>query len=112
MKIAYDAQRIYHNGVEMRTLLFIGQTSDFVNDIWFKPELPNPLRNAGSITECVNKQDATLGERRHLGQRDLQRAMADLGRDGKVESTAFGHFTLDPHIALHEVDESLGDGKS
>jgi len=96
----------------MRALLFIGQTANFVNDIRSEPELPYPLSNAGGITKCVNKQDAALVERRHLGQRDLQRAMADLGRDGKVESTAFGHFTLDPHIALHEVHESLGDGKS
>ena len=83
-----------------------------MNNIWPEPELPDPIRNTGRVTECVDEQDTALSEWRHLAQCAFQRAKADLGRDRKVESAPLRHLTLDPHIALHQVDEPLGDRKS
>jgi hypothetical protein len=38
--------------------------------------------------------------------------MAYLGSDREEELGSFCHFTLDPHVALHKVNETFRDGKA
>jgi len=45
-------------------------------------------------------------------QYDFERRRRDLGGDREEEFGAFAEFGFDPHLALHQGDQTLGDGET
>lgn len=58
----------------------------------------------------VHEQDRTICEGCHLALDRIERHMADLRCYGEEEPTASVDLTLDPHVAVHEMDQSLRNG--
>jgi hypothetical protein len=110
--ITYHAQRIHDDSVNMRTTLLVSHLADIMDNIWSQPEFLDPLDNPSRVVEGVNEQNSTPVEWLHLLQCDLQRTLGNLRCDREEELASLRDFTLDPHVALHEVDEALGDGKA
>jgi hypothetical protein len=110
--ITYHAQRVHDDSVDMRTTFLVGHLADIMDDIWSQPELLDPLDNPSRVVEGVDEQNSPPVEWLHLLQRDLQRTLGNLRCDREEELASLRDLALDPHVALHEVDEALGNGKA
>lgn len=109
---AYHRERIDDDGIKVRTTLFVRNFGNVVSDIGLETKFLNSLHDAGGITQRIHKHNRTPLEWLHFLQRVLHRALANLGRDREEELAAFRNLTLDPHVALHEVDETFRNGET
>lgn len=74
-------------------------------------QLLDELRHASHIAERIQVENRTTVPRLDLLKHGFQPARrADLTGDGEVEVAALARLAVDPHLALHERDQALGNG--
>lgn len=83
-----------------------------MDDKWPEAQLLDAVDDTCLVKQSIDEEYRALREGCHLAEARLDGAVADLRRDGEEELTALRHLRLDPHVALHERDESLGDGET
>lgn len=91
----------------MGATFLVRDFGNVMSDICLESKFLNPLHDASGINQRVDKHDRTSLERLHLLQRVLHWTLANLGRDREEEFAALGNLTFDPHVTLHEVDETF-----
>jgi hypothetical protein len=66
-----------------------------------------PLRERCLVASRVHEEQRTVLERSQLVDDHLLRRLHDVRREGEVEGRSEPGLRVDPHVALHEVDEAL-----
>jgi len=87
----HHSQRIHNNGINMRAALLIRDLSDLTLNNKRPQSNFDVVEDARGVPDGIDKENRVFCKGRYLA---VDRAPADLGRDGEVLA-ALGHFTLD-----------------
>lgn len=91
----------------MGTTLPIGDTRDIMYDMRLETHALNEFRYTVAVVRRVNIEDRATREGCHALQHNFKWRRADLRRDGEEEFAPLSKLALNPHVTLHQRDQSL-----
>ena len=108
----YNHQGIHYNSIYMWTFLFIHHLVDLVDNIGLQSKFLDPIKYTHHIEQSIDEQDCPIRKGRHFGESHFHCQMTNLWCDCEEELGSLCHFTLNPYVALHKIDEMFRDGKA